>query len=248
MCLRHGRCGAGKTELLAQKAAYLLQTGICPAPQRVLAISFKRDAAATLGARVRLRLPEGQRRRFVSLTFDAWTKGMLDQFRRALPVRYAPPADYRVDFPTRDSLNAQLTKIGSDLNRSSLRTWSPPPGAVGGAGPSEQARKDARSVLARSVRRLRDAAADLRDDQPARGMHAAPARRHTGGPSLDLPVRVPGRVSGHDVGAVRARQDGVLPETTRITTVGDDKQRIMGWAGRCGTASGRSSRPSARGA
>ena len=47
--------GAGKTELLAQRAAYLLQTGVSPAPQRILAISFKRDAASNLGARVRER-------------------------------------------------------------------------------------------------------------------------------------------------------------------------------------------------
>ncbi len=32
--------GAGKTEFLAQKATYLLQTGLCPAPKRILAISF----------------------------------------------------------------------------------------------------------------------------------------------------------------------------------------------------------------
>ena len=47
--------GAGKTELLAQRAAYLLQTGLSPAPQRILAISFKRDAASNLGARVKER-------------------------------------------------------------------------------------------------------------------------------------------------------------------------------------------------
>lgn len=34
--------GAGKTEFLAQKATYLLQTGICPASKRILAISFRR--------------------------------------------------------------------------------------------------------------------------------------------------------------------------------------------------------------
>ena len=45
--------GAGKTELLAQRAAYLLQTGTAPAPRRILAISFKRDAATNLAARVR---------------------------------------------------------------------------------------------------------------------------------------------------------------------------------------------------
>ncbi|MEG2200067.1 MAG: UvrD-helicase domain-containing protein, partial [Anaerovorax sp.] len=33
--------GAGKTELLAQKATYLLQTNLCREPQKILAISFK---------------------------------------------------------------------------------------------------------------------------------------------------------------------------------------------------------------
>lgn len=32
--------GAGKTEFLAQRAAYLLQTGRCARPHRILAISF----------------------------------------------------------------------------------------------------------------------------------------------------------------------------------------------------------------
>ena len=50
--------GAGKTELLAQRAAYLLQTGTAPAPRRILAISFKRDAATNLAARVRQRSEE----------------------------------------------------------------------------------------------------------------------------------------------------------------------------------------------
>jgi len=47
--------GAGKTELLAQRAAYLLQTGTAPSPRRILAISFKRDAATNLAVRVRQR-------------------------------------------------------------------------------------------------------------------------------------------------------------------------------------------------
>ncbi|MEQ9022794.1 MAG: UvrD-helicase domain-containing protein, partial [Pseudomonadales bacterium] len=37
--------GAGKTELLAQRATFLLTTGICPPPRRILAIAFKVDAA-----------------------------------------------------------------------------------------------------------------------------------------------------------------------------------------------------------
>ena len=32
--------GAGKTEFLAQKAAYLLETGLCPPNKKILAISF----------------------------------------------------------------------------------------------------------------------------------------------------------------------------------------------------------------
>lgn len=44
--------GAGKTELLAQKASYLFQTGSCPAPFNILAISFKRDAAENIKERV----------------------------------------------------------------------------------------------------------------------------------------------------------------------------------------------------
>ena len=40
--------GAGKTELLAQKAGYLFQTNSCCEPQKILAISFKTDAACLL--------------------------------------------------------------------------------------------------------------------------------------------------------------------------------------------------------
>jgi superfamily I DNA/RNA helicase len=45
--------GAGKTELLAQRACFLFQTALCPDPRRILAISFKRDAATNLRRRVR---------------------------------------------------------------------------------------------------------------------------------------------------------------------------------------------------
>ena len=47
--------GAGKTELLAQRACYLLQTDTCKSPKKILAISFKRDAADNLKQRVKLR-------------------------------------------------------------------------------------------------------------------------------------------------------------------------------------------------
>lgn len=104
--------GAGKTELLAQRAAYLLQTGMSPSPQRILAISFKRDAAFNLGARVRKRCHRQHAGRFDSMTFDAFSKNLLDRFGQSLPDRWRPSPDYEVMFPTdrgyRDYLQQSL--------------------------------------------------------------------------------------------------------------------------------------------
>ncbi|MEE4013456.1 ATP-dependent helicase [Roseibium sp. FZY0029] len=111
VCVTAG-AGAGKTEFLAQKAAYLLQTGLCPEPKRILAISFKRDAAQNLAARVRQRCPAVQARRFHSMTFDAFTKHMLDHFRLAIPEAYRPPADYSIAFPTRRDFELFLRRHG----------------------------------------------------------------------------------------------------------------------------------------
>ncbi len=96
--------GAGKTELLAQRAAFLLQTGASPAPQRILAISFKRDAARNLARRVRQRCHPEHAARFDSLTFDAFAKGLVDRFGQALPERWRPTSDYGILFPTRHLL------------------------------------------------------------------------------------------------------------------------------------------------
>lgn len=93
--------GAGKTEFLAQKAVYLLQTGTCPPPHRILAISFKSDAASNLGERVRQRCPPELAGRFVSLTFDAFTKGLVDRFLNAIPADWRPTRPYEIAFPQR---------------------------------------------------------------------------------------------------------------------------------------------------
>ena len=95
--------GAGKTELLAHRAAYLLQTGSAPAPQRILAISYKRDAATNLALRVRARCHRSQVARLDSLTFDAFAKGLLDRFGQVLPERWRPGADYEIMW-TNDTL------------------------------------------------------------------------------------------------------------------------------------------------
>tara|TARA_R110002020_G_scaffold143848_13_gene316593 strand:- start:4592 stop:6445 length:1854 start_codon:yes stop_codon:yes gene_type:complete len=93
--------GAGKTEFLAQKASYLLQTGLCPAPKRILAISFKRDAARNLAMRVEQRCGRELARRFNSFTFDAFSKNLVDRFRAAIPEPFRPPANYRITMPRR---------------------------------------------------------------------------------------------------------------------------------------------------
>ena len=102
--------GAGKSEFLAQRAAYLLQTGICPSPQRILAISFKRDAAANLSRRVSTRVPE-HATRFESRTFDAFTKGLVDRFRSALPPDWRTPDKYEISFASRAELQSFLNDV-----------------------------------------------------------------------------------------------------------------------------------------
>src|ERR1700735_1451485 len=72
--------GAGKTELLAQRACYLLQTDRCPGPRRILAISFKRDAARNVGDPRAKRCHPELARRFDSMTFDAFAKNLVDRF------------------------------------------------------------------------------------------------------------------------------------------------------------------------
>lgn len=103
--------GAGKSEFLAQKAAYLLETGLCRPPRQILAISFKTDAAANLGARVRLRVPPELSSRFTSLTFDAFTKSLVDRFLAALPPLWRPTRPYDIGFPTRRQVEGELERI-----------------------------------------------------------------------------------------------------------------------------------------
>ena len=88
--------GAGKTELLAQRACFLLQTSTCPPPYRILAISFKREAAENLRARVILRCGRELAARFDSMTFDAFGKDLVDRFRLALPPDLRPSPDYEI--------------------------------------------------------------------------------------------------------------------------------------------------------
>ncbi|OJH41790.1 UvrD-helicase domain-containing protein [Cystobacter ferrugineus] len=105
--------GAGKTELLAQRAAFLLQTGNSPRPQRILAISFKRDAAANLAARVRKRCHPEHAGRLDSMTFDAFAKAIVDRFGQALPKDWRPQPNYELIFPFERDYRDYLSSIGA---------------------------------------------------------------------------------------------------------------------------------------
>ncbi|WP_052725996.1 UvrD-helicase domain-containing protein [Xenorhabdus bovienii] len=97
--------GAGKTEFLAQKAAYLLETGLCPANKKILAISFKTDAAKNLADRVKERCPEELGSRFISMTFDAFTKNIVDRFYSAIHDDWKPSKQYEIIYPTRKNVS-----------------------------------------------------------------------------------------------------------------------------------------------
>lgn len=122
--------GAGKTEFLAQKATYLLQTGICTAPKRILAISFKKDAACNLAERVRKRCTDEQANRFDSFTFDGFTKSLLDRFIDAVPEKWRPTRNYQIFFSSNDiykdfllrnnEQNVQVDKLKKHLNSKTL--------------------------------------------------------------------------------------------------------------------------------
>lgn len=109
--------GSGKTEFLAQKATYLLQTNTCRWPRQILAVSFKKEAARNLRDRVAERCGPEQASRLHSLTFDAFAKGLVDRFWRLIPEHWRPSSPYQLVFPTnrdyQESLRNSRTAAGS---------------------------------------------------------------------------------------------------------------------------------------
>ncbi|EFH2856450.1 AAA family ATPase [Escherichia coli] len=88
--------GAGKTEMLAQRADFLLRTGTCRYPKRILAISFKVDASRNLKDRVERRCGTDLASRFDSYTFHAFAKRIVDRFRPVLRGEDALDAGYTI--------------------------------------------------------------------------------------------------------------------------------------------------------
>ena len=223
--------GAGKTEFLAQKATYLLQTGLCPAPQRILAISFKRDAARNLAERVVKRCPLEQARRFNSYTFDAFAKSLVDRFRAAVPEAYRPPVDYRIVMPRpqdyRDFLDAhEFHGVNADqLEHAIARAQLP----IANEG----------SELQRAVATYWQAQYDDQDDvllsfpMINRLVELLIRQNHSILRALHLTYPVVFLDEFQDTTCaqfqlLRTAFDG---GETIFTAVGDDKQRIMVWAG-----------------
>lgn len=233
VCVTAG-AGAGKTEFLAQKATYLLQTGLCPHPRRILAISFKRDAARNLAERVAARCPPDQARRFASMTFDAFTKHLLDQFRSAIPDAYRPPADYEISFFTRDQINDFLRRVGApnvatDALEKAVSRISLPLEDAG--------------LKPRTLEIMQAFWREMYEEQQQGCLLTFPMINRL----IELLLKTNPRIlralrSTYPFVFLDEFQDTTYPQfdlvrtafgndTTIFTAVGDDKQKIMGWAG-----------------
>ncbi|WP_315777095.1 MULTISPECIES: ATP-dependent helicase [unclassified Bradyrhizobium] len=230
--------GSGKTELLAQRALYLLQTGLCKSPQRILAISFKRDAAKTLKERVSRRCSPEQSRRFDSYTFDAFAKSLVDRFLSVAPEWCRPPRDYRIVFPHRNEWLDFLrgvrppAEFGGNaaahaLSGEQIERWGPLP--------LEPDPQDALSWVAREWWRV-----SIGGQRPSLtfamiGRLAEAILAHNPQVLRALQLTYSHVFLDEFQDTTRAQFRFVLTAfsqaTAALTAVGDTKQRIMTWAG-----------------
>ncbi len=233
--------GAGKTELLAQRACFLLQTHGCRSPRRILAISFKRDAARNLGDRVLLRCGRPLGARFDSLTFDAFAKSLLDRFRLGLPPHWRPTADYQI--------------ASRGINEKRIGDWLEPAGMPMRERAAVQRVRMYNNEFIGTPLEGEPRAAESREEQAAsllweyflhHGSHST-LNFQMIGRLAELVLRENPRI----LKALQATYSHVFldefQDTTGIqydltttafldshsvlTAVGDNKQRIMGWAG-----------------
>lgn len=236
--------GAGKTEFLAQRAIYLLETGICPLPRRVLAISFKSDAADSLSTRVRQRCPPELARRFVSLTFDAFTKSLVDRFLSAIPPDWRPARPYDIAFPTRRQVDGFLdqTRLGAQ------DSWQ---AAIASLGAGDFEARYVGTYRLPLVRAEPLSGNEYAIDRWWKSLLHEHERASLTFVSLNRLAELLLRANPHVLRALRATYPFVFVDEfqdttyaqydfllsafadrrTAVTAVGDDKQRIMVWAG-----------------
>ncbi|WP_239995593.1 UvrD-helicase domain-containing protein [Photobacterium phosphoreum] len=100
--------GSGKTELLAQKASFLFSTGKCSWPNRILSLTFKREAQYNIKKRVDQRCGTYSTR-FDSFTFHAFAKSIVDRFRCLLDEDIRPKDNY--DIVSKDAESDGITKL-----------------------------------------------------------------------------------------------------------------------------------------
>jgi DNA helicase-2/ATP-dependent DNA helicase PcrA len=237
--------GAGKTELLAQRACFLLQTGSCPHPYRILAISFKREAAENLKARVILRCGRELAARFDSMTYDAFAKDLLDRFRLSLPQGYCPTGDYDIltgSDASEDSFREMFIRLSANhcpLNERQRQSITGRElvrqGILGRHLPFESWPHDLPFIAGESMWRA------LISPQPSRLTFAMIGRLSEfilrGNNSILTALRGTYKYVFLDEFQDTTTTQFALTEAaffgspSILTAVGDTKQRIMGWAG-----------------
>lgn len=244
--LVHAGPGAGKTEILAQRACFLLQTGSCPDPRRILAISFKRDAARNLRERVAARCGRKLAGRFDSYTFDSFSKGLVDRFLSALPDWCRPRPGYHVLDALNDKQVFELVRTipGDESVLDERRRQGLNVPALWKAFVGRQLPLDGKWT---NVSDEEQAAAELWTFLIGGGTRGSALGFGMLGRMADVLLRS----NPHILSALRKSYRVVFldefQDTTAIqyvlvrtafagsgaalTAVGDDKQRIMGWAG-----------------
>lgn len=221
--------GAGKTELLAQKACYLLQTNSCPFPYKILAISFKKDAAYNLKERVRQRCGDELSQRFESLTFDSFAKKILDRFKKALPQTFKINNKYKIllsdkditDYYRRiniDYLNTTQDEIILKSHHSQLPHDINPTGDIRNEIWKEMLSADPSELSFKMIMRLAEYI-----------IKANPMIRH----NLQQTYKHIFLDEFQDTTEIQYDffKTCFLGSDSIFTAVGDDKQRIMLWAG-----------------
>ncbi len=240
--------GAGKTEFLAQKAAYLLETGLCPPNKKILAISFKTDAAKNLSDRVKERCPEELSNRFISMTFDAFTKSLVDRFRMALPESLRPSKRYEIAFPSSNQEKQLISRFKNSFDNVQVGIYD-----------FTQRLQNMNQFIG-SVR-LGDPNLSWLEEKfltfwLSQQLNYADGISRVSFPALNRLAEYIVRTNGHVLRSIRASYPIVFvdefQDTTfaqydflcsvfkssmaEVTAVGDYKQRIMGWAGAKGDA------------
>ena len=222
----------------------MLETGICSPPYQILAISLKRDAARNLDDRVAKRCAVDAARRFTSLTFDAFCKGLVDRFLTAIPPSWRPDPHYSVAFPK----DVQIKEFLDRVRRDAPAPWQPTIARIHIA--SFESRIIGRSKLPTSLVRPTTAREFVVQRWWKEYLGGS------GGSSLTFVMinrlsELLLRTNAHIGRAVKATYPFLLVDEfqdttfaqydllctafhstrTVVTVVGDDKQRIMGWAG-----------------